>query len=51
MLLLIIVIILLFGGAGGYYGHAAWGPAGGMGISLSTILIILLIAWLLGAFR
>jgi hypothetical protein len=51
MLLIIIILILLFGGGGGYYGHTRWGPSGGAGIGLGTILLILLIAYLLGAFR
>jgi len=33
---------------GGYYGHSRWGPRGGAGIGLGTILIILLICYLLG---
>jgi hypothetical protein len=49
MLILIIILILLFGGGGGYYGHSRWGYAGGAGISLSTILLILVIAWAVGA--
>jgi hypothetical protein len=51
MLLLIIVLLLVFGGGGGYYGHSRWGYGGGAGISLGTILLILLIAYLLGLFR
>jgi hypothetical protein len=51
MLLLIIVLILLFGFGGGYYGHTRWGPSGGFGIGLGTILVILLIAYMLGGFR
>ena len=39
MLILIIVLILLFGGGGGYYGHTRWGPGGGAGIGLGTILL------------
>jgi hypothetical protein len=48
MILLIIILILVFGLGGGYYGHTRWGPRGGAGISLGTILVILLIAYLLG---
>jgi len=48
MLLLIIVLILLFGFGGGYYGHTRWGPSGGFGVGLGTILMIVLIVWLLG---
>jgi hypothetical protein len=51
MLLLIILLILLFGGGAGYWGHTNWGPQGGIGISLGTIPIILLVVWLLGGFR
>ena len=48
MLILIIVLLLIFGGGGGYYGHSRWGPSGGAGIGLGTVLLILLIAYLLG---
>lgn len=51
MILLIILIILFFGIGGGCWGHAQWGPGGGAGVSLGTILVILLICYLLGAFR
>jgi hypothetical protein len=51
MLLLIIILILLFGGGGGYYGHSRWGPGGGAGIGLGTIVMILLIAYLMGGLR
>jgi hypothetical protein len=51
MIILIIILILLFGGGGGYYGHTRWGPGGGAGVGLGTILVILLIAYLLGLFR
>jgi hypothetical protein len=51
MLIVIILLILLLGGGGGYYGHTRWGPGGGAGIGFSTILLVLLIAWLLGLFR
>ena len=51
MIILIILLILVFGGGGGYYGHTRWGPGGGASISLGTILVILLIAYLLGLFR
>jgi hypothetical protein len=51
MLLLIIILVLLFGVGGGYYGHTRWGPRGGAGTGLSTILVILLIAYLVGAIR
>ena len=51
MLLLIIVLVLIFGFGGGYYGHTQWGPNGGLGFGLGTILLILLICYLLGLFR
>ena len=51
MLILIIVLILLFGGGGGYYGHSRWGVGGGAGVSLGTIVLILLIVWMLGLLR
>jgi hypothetical protein len=51
MLIILIILLLIFGAGGGYYGHSRWGPTGGTGIGLGTILIILLIAYLLGMFR
>jgi hypothetical protein len=51
MLILIIILLLVFGAGGGYYGHTRWGPGGGAGIGLGTILLILLIAYMLGLFR
>jgi hypothetical protein len=51
MLIVIILLILLLGGGGGYYGHSRWGYGGGAGIGFSTILLVLLIAWMLGLFR
>jgi hypothetical protein len=51
MIILIILLVLIFGGGGGYYGHTRWGPSGGAGVGLGTILAILLIAYLLGLFR
>jgi len=50
MLILIILLVLIFGGGGGYYGHSRWGPSGGAGIGLGTILVILLLAYMLGGF-
>ena len=50
-ILIIVLVILLIGGGGGYYGHSRWGPSGGAGIGLGTVLVILLIAWLLGMFH
>lgn len=51
MLLLIIILLLLFAGGGGYYGYNRWGSRGGAGISLGTVLLILLIAYMLGVFH
>lgn len=45
LLLIIIVLIVLLGGGG--YGFHRWGPVGG-GISMGTILIVLLLLYLLG---
>ena len=45
-LLLIILLILLL--AGGGFGYRTWGPMGG-GISVGTVLIIILVLYLLGA--
>lgn len=43
MLILLILLLLIFGGGGGYWGHANYGIYGGGGISLGTILLILVI--------
>jgi hypothetical protein len=51
MLIILIILLLIFGAGGGYYGHSRWGPSGGTGIGLGTILIILLVAYMLGMFR
>ncbi len=51
MLILIIILMLVLGSGGGYYGHSHWGIGGGAGIGLGTVLLILLIAYPLGAFR
>jgi hypothetical protein len=51
MLILIIILVLLFGGGGGYYGHSRWGARGGAGIGLSTVLVILLLAYVFGFLR
>jgi hypothetical protein len=48
MLILLIIVILVLGSGGGYYGHSRWGYRGGAGIGLSTVLLILLVAYLLG---
>jgi len=47
-IVVIILLILILGGGGGYYGYGRWGYGGGAGISLGTILLIVLIAYLLG---
>jgi len=51
MLLLIIILLLVLGLGGGYYGHSRWGYRGSTGIGLGTVLVVLLIAYMLGAFR
>lgn len=51
MLVLIIILLLIFGAGGGYYGHSRWGPSGGAGIGLGTVLLIFLVVYLLGGFR
>lgn len=51
MLLLLIIVILLIAGSGGYYGYGRWGYRGGTGVSLGTVLVIFLIAWMLGFFH
>jgi hypothetical protein len=48
MLILLIILLILFAGGGGYYGHTRWGPSGGAGIGLGTILVVLLVVYLLG---
>ena len=50
MLILLIVLLLILGGSGGYYGHRRWGYGGSAGIDLGTILLIVLLAYLLGAY-
>jgi hypothetical protein len=47
MLLLLIILLLLLGGGGGYYGYGRWGYAGGAGIGLGTVLLIVLLFYLL----
>ena len=51
VLSLLIVLILLFGGGGGYYGHTRWGPSGGAGVGLGTVLLVVLLVYLLGGLR
>jgi hypothetical protein len=50
LILLIILLVLVFAGGGGYYGYGRWGVRGGTGISLGTVLLILLVCYLLGLF-
>ena len=45
MLLLIIILLLLFGGGGGYYGYRS-GYYGPRGMSLLTIVLIVLLIWI-----
>jgi hypothetical protein len=51
MLILLIILVLLFGGGGGYYGHSRWGPSGGAGVGLGTVLLIALLVYLVGGAR
>ena len=51
LILLIVVLVLVLGGGGGYYGHRRWGYAGGGGIGLGTVLLILVVCYLLGMFH
>jgi len=51
MLIILIVLLLLLGCGGGYYGHSRWGYSGGAGIGLGTVLAVLLVAYLVGAFH
>lgn len=51
MLLLLIILCLIFAGGGGYWGHTQWGPQSGIGISLGTTLLIVLVIYLLGGFH
>ena len=51
MLIILIILLLVLGGGGGYYGHSRWGYGGGASIGLGTVLMILLVAYLLGAFH
>jgi hypothetical protein len=48
MLVLIIILILLLGPGGFWFGNQLGGPVWGGGISLGTILLIMLIGYLLG---
>jgi hypothetical protein len=51
MIILIIVLLLVFGLGGGYFGYSRWGYRGGGGIGLGSVVVILLVCYLLGAFR
>lgn len=48
MLVLLLILLLVFGGGGYYGGYGRWGHGGGVGISIGTVVTILLIAYLLG---
>ena len=48
MLILLVLVILLLAAGGGYYGSSRWGYGGGAGVSLGTVLVILLVAYMLG---
>ena len=47
----LVVLLLVLGGGGGYYGSRRWGSSGGAGVGLGTILVVLLVAYMLGAFH
>lgn len=51
MLILLVILLVILGAGGGYYGHNRWGYSGGAGTGLGTIVAVLLVAYLLGAFR
>jgi hypothetical protein len=51
MLILLIILLLVLAGGGGYYGHSRWGYGGGAGISVGAILVVLLVAYMVGAFH
>jgi hypothetical protein len=51
ILVLLIVLLLVLGGGGGYYGSRCWGSSEGAGVGLGTILVVLLVAYMLGAFH
>ena len=51
ILVLLVVLLLVLGGGGGYYGSRRWGSSGGAGVGLGTILVVLLVAYMLGAFH
>jgi hypothetical protein len=51
IIILVVVLLLIFGGGGGYYGYSRWGYAGGGGIGIGAILVILLVLYLLGFFH
>jgi hypothetical protein len=51
MLIIVIILVLVFGFGGGWYGNNRWGVQGGAGFGRGTVLVILLICYLLGAFR
>ena len=50
-MLILLIVVLLLGAGGGSYGHTRWGPSGGAGTGLGTVLLILLIAYMLGMFH
>jgi hypothetical protein len=50
-MLILLIVVLLIAGSGGFYGHRRWGMGGGAGISLGSVLAILLVAYLLGVVR
>jgi hypothetical protein len=47
-LIILILLIVILAGGGGYWGNSRWGYGGGAGVSLGTVLLIVLLAYLLG---
>jgi hypothetical protein len=47
-LILLVLLVLVLAGGGGYYGHTRWGSSGGIGVSLGTVLVIILLFYMLG---
>jgi hypothetical protein len=45
LLLVLLVVVILLGSGG--LGYRTWGPMGG-GISVGSILVLILVLWLLG---
>ena len=50
-MILLLILVLLLGGGSGFFGYSRYGWAGGGGISLGTVALIVLLFWLLGGLR